>query len=480
MKEPDKDMTNDMKIRMMIPKLSCVLLWTIQAVSAQNISQTAFEIQNTWPQFLAATKLKPQAPSAELRRMLSQIDPARIQRTVEKLVSFGTRHTLSTQDSPTRGIGAARDWIYAEMQSYAAQSSGKMSVMVQSFEQQPVARVPAPVAISNVIARLEGQSSDRVYVISGHYDSMNSDIMDGTGDAPGANDDASGVAVVLELCRIMATKKPKATILFAAVAGEEQGLLGSAYMAKRLKEEGVNVEAMLNNDIVGSSASPDGRKDPYTIRLFAQGIPTTLTASQTQEYLRVGAENDSPTRQLARFVQDVASNNATQMNVQIIYRLDRYGRNGDQSSFLQQGYSAVRFCEPVEDFNHQHQNVRLQGGTQYGDLPQFCDFEYISRVAKVNMAALWSLAMSPGAVPSVRIAAAGMMNQSQMSWTRPKENETIGYEIVWRQSTSAVWTNAIKVGNTTSGGITVSKDNVIFGVRGIGKDGHRGLVTAGR
>jgi acetylornithine deacetylase/succinyl-diaminopimelate desuccinylase-like protein len=463
---------------MIVSTVSALFFCAVQISTAQNVSQTIFQTQSTWPQFAVSTKILPQQPSDELRSMLLQIDPLRVQHIIEKLVSFGTRHTLSTQDSPTRGIGAARDWINAEMQSYAARSGGRMTVEIQSFTQQPVSRVPQPVIISNVIAKLGGETAERVYVVSGHYDSMNSDVMDGNADAPGANDDASGVAVVLELCRIMADKKPKATILFAAVAGEEQGLLGSAYMAKTLKQQGVNVEAMLNNDIVGSSTGPGGQKDPYTIRIFAQGIPTTLSAAQTQAYLRIGAENDSPTRQLARFVNDVASNDATQMNVQVIYRLDRYGRGGDHSSFLQQGYSAVRFTEPIEDFVHQHQNVRVQGGTQYGDLPQFCDFEYIARVAKVNMAALWNLAMSPGAVLRVRIEAAGMTNESKISWAGPRESDVLGYEIVWRSTTSAVWTNAMHVGDATSATVPVSKDNVILGVRAIGTNGHRGTVTA--
>ncbi|KAF2668676.1 putative zinc metalloprotease [Microthyrium microscopicum] len=451
----------------------------ICAVLAGNASQFIFPSPEAeWPRFPEETKLVAHAPDAELRDMLSQIDPARVKQIITKLVSFGTRHTLSTQDDPNRGIGAARDWIASEMRTFAKKSSGKMTVTVPGYTQQVASRITFPVQISNVVARLEGSvDPSRVYVISGHYDSMNSDIINHEDDAPGANDDASGVAVVMELARIMSDKKPHATILFAAVAGEEQGLYGSAFMARTLKSEGVNVEAMLNNDIVGSSTGAKDQKEPYVIRMFAQGLPTTLSSAQTQQILRIGGENDSPTRQLARFIQDVATNDATGMNVQIVYRLDRYGRGGDHSSFLQQGYPAVRFTEPNENFAHQHQTVRKQGNLQYGDLPEFCDFNFISRVAKVNMAALWSLANSPGLVPIVKLNTAGMINDSNLSWNAVKSSDVAGYEIVWRQTLSSYWTNVKAVGNALSTTMSISPDNVIFGVRAVGKNGYRGPVT---
>jgi Zn-dependent M28 family amino/carboxypeptidase len=296
---------------------------------------------------------------------------------------------------------------------------------------------------------------------------MNSDILNYRDDAPGANDDASGVAIVMELARIMANKKPHTTILFAAVAGEEQGLYGSAFLARTLKSQGVNVEAMLNNDIVGSSTGARGQKEPFVIRMFAQGLPTTLSSAQTQQILGIGGENDSPTRQLARFVHDVASNDATEMNVQIVYRLDRYGRGGDHSSFLQQGYPAVRFTEPNENFAHQHQTVRKKDDVQYGDLPEFCDFDFIARVAKVNMAALWSLANSPGLVPAVKLNTAGMINDSNLSWSPVKSGEVAGHEIVWRPTLSSYWTNVMSAGSALSTTMPLSPDNVVFGVRAV-------------
>jgi hypothetical protein len=444
----------------------------------QNISEVAFNPTSEWPISNVGDRLVPQAPDVELQQMLSEIDPVRIRQIIEKLVSFGTRHTLSTQTDPKRGIGAARDWIAAEMQRFADASAGRMTVSVPGYTQRKASRIPFPVKISNVIARMEGSlDPSRVYVITGHYDSRNTDALNYEDDAPGANDDASGVAVVMELCRIMATRQPHATIVFGAVAGEEQSLYGSAFLAQSLKNSSTNVEAMLNNDIVGSSTGDKGQKDPYTIRLFAQGVPTISSPQQLQQLLRIGAENDSPTRQLARFAHDVASNSATQMNIAIIYRLDRYGRGGDHSSFLQMGYPAVRFTEPNENFDHQHQDVRVQNGVQYGDLSEFVDFEYTARVAKVNMATLWSLAKSPGLVRNVRIDAADLGNDSKLSWSRPKSSDVAGFEIVWRQTDAPFWTHVVAVGDVTTATLPLSKDNVVFGLRAVGKNGYRGPAS---
>jgi Zn-dependent M28 family amino/carboxypeptidase len=441
--------------------------------------QDVLQCQAPWPTFDHSTIMKNQEPDEELKFMLSQIDPSRIKAIIEKLVSFGTRHTLSSQTNPVRGIGAARDWVASEMRRMASPSQGRMTVSVPGYEQAPQGRITAPVRISNILARLEGSADpERVYVVSGHYDSMPSNVLDFDADAPGANDDASGVAVVMELARIMAIHRPRSTILFAVVAGEEQGLFGSSFMAKTLKSNNTNVEAMLNNDIVGNPRGSKGENSPHVIRLFAQGIPETASNTQVQQILRVGGENDSPTRQLARFVQSVASNSATQMDVAVIYRTDRYGRNGDHSSFLRQGYPAVRFTEPHENFAHQHQNVRVQNGVQYGDLLEFVDFEYVARVAKVNLATLWSLSMSPGKVPFVKLDPTGMVTSSTLSWGKPHDNNVKGFEVVWRSTTSPSWTNAIDVGDVTKKTIDLSKDNIVFGVRAIGRNGYKGPITA--
>lgn len=419
-----------------------------------------------------------QPPSRELRALLREIDPDRIEATVRRLVSFGTRHTLSTQDDPDRGIGAARDWILAEMRSYAARSGGRMTAELQSYVQEPAPRVPTATRITNVLATLRGSvTPERVYVVSGHYDSRVTDVMDATSDAPGADDDASGVAVAMELARVMATRRPAATIVFAAVAGEEQGLYGAAHMASRFKAAGADVQAMFTNDIVGASRADDGTRDPYTIRLFAEGVPTSETPEQAATRRSVGGENDSPSRQLARFVRDTADNPATGMRVRVVYRRDRYRRGGDHIPFLEQGYPAARFTEPAEDFAHQHQDVRVEDGKQYGDLPEFCDFPFTARVARVNAAALWTLAQAPAAPRDARILTAALTNSTQLVWSRGSEPDLAGYEVVWRETTAPEWTHVIPVGDVTSHEVDLSKDNVFFGVRALNRAGLRGPVS---
>lgn len=415
-----------------------------------------------------------QHPDAELRALLRNIDERRIEATVRKLVSFGTRHTLSAQDDPNRGIGAARDWILAEMKKYAATSGGRMTAELQSYVQQPGTRIPTATTITNVVATLRGSvTPDRIYVVSGHYDSRVTDIMNATADAPGANDDASGVAVAMELARVMATRRPEATIVFAAVAGEEQNLYGARYMAGQYKAAAADVQAMFTNDIVGSSTADDGTRDPRTVRLFAEGVPTAETPAQANTRRSVGGENDSPARQLARFVTNVADNEATGMNVRIIYRRDRYLRGGDHIGFLEQGYPAARFTEPNENFDHQHQDVRVENGKQFGDLPEFCDFPYIARVARVNAATLWSLAQAPGTPKDVKVRTDQLTNDTDLVWTRGTEPDLAGYEVVWRETTSPDWTHVIPVGDVTEVRIDLSKDNVFFGVRAVDRAGHR-------
>ncbi|MFE0171348.1 M20/M25/M40 family metallo-hydrolase [Streptomyces sp. NPDC059002] len=419
-----------------------------------------------------------QQPPRELRAILREIDHRRIEATVRRLAAFGTRHTLSAQDDPVRGIGAARDWILAEMRRHARPSGGRMSVELQSYVQEPGPRVPTPTRITNVVATLRGAASpDRLYVVSGHYDSRASDVMDFTSDAPGADDDASGVALVMELARVMATRRIGATLVFAAVAGEEQGLLGAAHMAEQFKQRKADVQAMFTNDIVGSSTADDGTRDPRTIRLFAEGVPTSETPEEAAVRRSVGGENDSPARQLARFVANVAENDATGMRVRVVYRRDRYLRGGDHIPFLERAYPAARFTEPAEDFAHQHQDVRVVDGKQYGDLPEFCDFPFVARVARVNAAALWSLAQAPGTPRGAKILTAALTNETELVWERGTEADLAGYEIVWRETTDTDWTHVIDVGDATRHTVDLSKDNVFFGVRAVGRSGLRSPVA---
>ena len=428
----------------------------------------------------AVPGLRRQAPDRQLRALLREIDPNRIGAAVTRLAAFGTRHTLSTQDDPERGIGAARDWIFEQLSGYAAASGGRMTVELQSFIQPPGPRIPAPTRITNVVATLRGDTDPgRVYVVTGHYDSRVTDVMNATSDAPGADDDASGVAAVLELARLFATRRTEATIVFAAVAGEEQGLFGSDYMAQQLKNVGTDVQAMFSNDIVGTGDAHDGSaSDPRTVRLFVEGVPTAETAAEANVRRSVGGENDGPSRQLGRFVQDVAENPQTGMKVRVVWRRDRYLRGSDHISFLLRGYPAARFTEPRENFAHEHQDVRVENGIQYGDLVEFCDFGYIARVTRVNAAALWSLAQAPGTPKGVVIDTTQLTNQTTLRWQRGTAADLAGYEVVWRETTAPDWTDALVVGDVTTVTIDLSKDNVFFGVRALDREGHRSPVAA--
>ena len=273
----------------------------------------------------------------------------------------------------------------------------------------------------------------------------------------------------------MAPLKPKATLVFVAVAGEEQGLYGSQYLAQTYQNSSVNVAGMFTNDIVGSPKGDDGYVDPYSIRLFAQGPPLTENETEAATRLSVGGENDSPARELGRFAYEVGTNKYTEMNVRLIYRLDRYLRGGDHRSFLEAGYAACRYTEPHEDYKHQHQDVRVEDGVQYGDLPEFCDFEYISRVGKVNGAVLWSLANAPGSPTNVYVNTTALSNDSQFVWEPPIGGGigVTGYEIVWRPTDAPFWTHYVPVGNVLTATVNLSKDNVVFGIRSVGEGGYK-------
>src|SRR5215475_1105406 len=308
--------------------------------------------------------LSRQAPDPGLRAMLREIDPDRIKATILKLVSFGTRHTASSQTDPNRGIGAATAWVFGQMQSFAAASGGRMTVQQQTFVQPVSATIPVPTTITNVIATLKGTASpERFYVITGHLDSRVTDVLNFTDDAPGADDDGSGVAVVLELARVFATHQFPGTLVLATVAGEEQGLFGSAHMAAQMAAAGNDVQGMFSNDIVGTGDAHDGTKnDPFTLRMFLEGIPTNASASDVSLMTTVGGENYGKSRQLGRFISSMAPFNLTGMNIRLIWRRDRYLRGTDSRSFQAHGYAAARFSEPREIFNHEHQNVRVENG----------------------------------------------------------------------------------------------------------------------
>ena len=420
-------------------------------------------------------------PPGDVRRMLDQVDARSLERYDRALVGFGTRHTLSTQDDPNRGIGAARDYIKRQFDQIAATSGGRMTVELQSYVQPPASRIPTATTITNVVATLRGtdpQSADRVYVVGAHYDSRVTDVLDATSDAPGANDDGSGTSAVIELARVMAPRATEATIVFAAFAGEEQGLYGSNHFAQLAQSAGWNIQGVLNMDIIGSPVGGNGARDPRTIRLFSEGVPTSETPQQTARRQSIGGENDGISRQLARYVKETGENSATDMRVKLVWRRDRFLRGGDQIPFLQRGWPAVRFSEPFENFDHQHQDVRVENGTQYGDLLEFVDFRYLARVTRVVGSSLAALARSPRAPANARVITAELSYDTELRWNANPEPDVVGYEVVWRDSTEALWTHSRRFGNVTTATIEdLNKDDYQVGVRAIDRDGNRSPVA---
>jgi hypothetical protein len=412
----------------------------------------------------------PQAPVADGRvsAALGGVSAERIRASIEKLASFGTRATLSAQDPASiaagRGIGAAREWIKAEFERYAKDCSGCLEVKTDSFTEPAADRIPQPTEITNVYAVLKGtdaENAKRIVLVTGHYDSRNSDPLDGKGDAPGANDDASGAAISLECARVLSKLRFPATIIFLTVAGEEQGLNGSHHFAQMAKEQGWNLEAVLNNDIVGGDKSVE--QDHSVVRLFSEGLPAAATEQEIRRIRGLGGENDSGSRQLARYIAEAGRSYDVGVKPMLVFRLDRYLRGGDHSSFNQQGFAAVRFTEFREDFDHQHQNVRTENGMEYGDLPKFVDFDYVA------------LASAPAPPANVHLLTKDLGNDSTLTWEASPGGLASGYEILWRSTTSPEWEHVEKVGDVRRTSLKLSKDNVIFAVRAVDAEGHRSL-----
>lgn len=457
---------------------------------------------------LAAVLAQPPLPA----QVMADITPERCKGTVERLASFGTRHTLSDTTSDTRGIGAARRWIKSELDEAAKASGGRMQVSFEEFEAPPGPRVPRPVRLVNVVAVLPGtmaEAAGRFYYVVGHFDSRNGDGMDAAGDAPGANDDASGTAVVMEIARVLAARRLDSTVVFLCTCGEEQGLLGAKYHADQAKTRGERILGVLSNDIVGD---PWGREHPlakgqvpetkppapggtvprtagdwsiddrHSVRVFSEGIPRNPPAEKMAQIRNLAAEYDSPSRQLARFVAEVAGWERTALRPRMVFRLDRFLRGGDHSAFSDNGFPAVRFTAPVEDYSRQHQNVterpRLSGGTlNYGDTVEFVDAGYVADVARLNTAALVHLANAPSPPGRVRALTADLANNATLRWVKSPEPDVAGYEVVWRDTTSPTWDHAKDVGMATEATIELSKDDWFFGVRAYDKEGYRSPVV---
>jgi hypothetical protein len=417
---------------------------------------------------------------AAIKQMVDEVSSKNIETTIRKLVSFKSRHTLGDTTSKTTGVGAARNWIKAEYERYASDSHGRMTVQFDTFTQPKSERVNAPVKLKNVLAILKGTDpkDNRVYIVSGHYDSRMSDVMDPNGDEPGANDDASGTAVSMELARVMAKRSFPATIIFMAVVGEEQGLYGSTHVAKRAKAENWNVDAMLNNDIVGNTHGMEtDLKDNRSVRVFSEGVPTIAAGNEKQiaSLISLGGENDSPSRELARYTKETAERYVDQLDVKLIYRRDRYLRGGDHIPFLQQGYTAVRFTEMNEDFTRQHQTIRTENGVDYGDLPDYVDFNYAQKVARMNLSVLANLASAPAEPQNVGVITSGLTNRTQLKWEAPANGKKpAGYYVLMRETTSPYWEKKIYVTDMHAD-IAYSKDNYFFAVQSVDNDGHESL-----
>ncbi len=429
-----------------------------------------------------STRSEPMTVDGRISAALQQVSAERIRSNIEKLASFGTRLTLSAQDPASiaagRGIGAAREWIKSEFERYAKDCGGCLEVKTDSFTEPAADRIPQPTEITNVYAVLKGtdaENAKRIVLVTGHYDSRPSDTLDVKADAPGANDDGSGTAVSLECARVLSKLKFPATIIFLTVAGEEQGLNGSRHFAKMAKDQGWNLEAVLNNDIVGGDKSAE--QDHSVVRVFSEGLPAAATEQEIRRIRGLGGENDSGSRQLARYVADVGRAYEAGVKPVLVFRLDRYLRGGDHSAFNQQGFAAVRFTEFREDFHHQHQNVRTDNdnGIEYGDLAKFVDFDYVAHVARLNAATLASLASAPAPPVNVHLLTKDLENDSTLTWEATPGGRSAEYEVLWRATTSPEWEHVEKFGSVTRATLKLSKDNFIFAVRAVDAEGHRSL-----
>jgi len=414
----------------------------------------------------------------EIEKMVAEVSADSLESYINALVAFGTRNTLSSQTNSKRGIGAARNWVLKKFNEFAKQSSGRLTSKIDTITIQPDGRrVDVPVVLGNVMATLQGTdpNDNRIFIISGHLDTRRTDVMDRTGDAPGANDDGSGTAAVIECARVMSSHSFPATIVFVAVSGEEQGLLGSTFMADKAKMENWNVAGVFNNDIIGSNNSSGTNIINNTkVRIFSEGIPATATEKDIARISTLGQENDSKSRQLARYVKEIGERYVDHLQVVMIYRTDRFLRGGDHIPFLKNGFTSVRITEMNENFTRQHQDVRTENGIGYGDLPEHEDFEYLRKNTALNLANLASLAKAPSVPQQVQIEVSKLSNSSSLSWQAPKSGKIKGYYVLMRETISPVWQKKFF---TTKKEVTLpySKDNYFFAVQSVNDSGNESL-----
>ncbi|WP_413998541.1 M28 family metallopeptidase [Flavobacterium sp. W1B] len=414
----------------------------------------------------------------EIDKMVAEVKAENLEATVRKLVSFGTRHTLSDTKSKTRGIGAAQRWVKSEFDKYALESNGRLTATIDYFTVKADGkRIAVDSQLGNVMATLKGTdpTDNRVIIISGHLDSRVSDVMNTTSDAPGANDDGSGVAAMMELAKIMSKREFPYTLIFVAVTGEEQGLYGAKHLAELAKESKWNVIAMINNDMIGNSLSSGTLlRDNTKVRVFSETIPYLETEEEAKMRKATNRDNDSPSRLLARYIKTTTNQYIDQLDINLVYRNDRFLRGGDHTPFSQNGFPAIRFCEMNENYEHQHQDLRTENGIKYGDLPEFMDFEYLRKITCSNLAVFSNLAWSPKAPLNVGIEVKELSNSSTLVWKAPEGKKIYGYQILIRETASSHWEKSIFVTNTKAE-IPYSKDNFFFAVQSIDELGHASI-----
>lgn len=416
----------------------------------------------------------------EIEDMVKEVNADSLQSYIKTMVSFGTRSTVSSTSDTRKGIGAARNWVLYKFNQFAAVSGGRLTAFVDTTTYAADGkRVQHDINLGNTVATLKGTdpNDNRIFIISGHLDSRRTDVMDGTADAPGANDDGSGSAAVLECARILSRHSFPATILFVTVSGEEQGLLGSGYMAKKAKAGNRNIEAVLNNDIMGSNNSNQTNVINNTqVRVFSEGLPFYDLDKQAKMIRQLGLENDGKARQLARYVKETGERYVDNLQVVMVYRNDRFLRGGDHSPYVENGYAAVRITEMNENFNHQHQDVRTEKGVVYGDLTEFMDFEYLRKNTALNLVNLANLAKAPAVPESVKVEVKNLTNSTELNWKAPVSVRVKGYYILMRETTSSVWQKKIFTTRTDIE-LPYSKDNYFFAVQSVSETGNESLAV---
>ncbi|HTW33170.1 MAG TPA: M20/M25/M40 family metallo-hydrolase [Rhizomicrobium sp.] len=420
------------------------------------------------------TQAADEAPHPLLQTVASDVSPTELKATITRLVAFGTRHTLSDTTSNTRGIGAARRWVadrFAEIGKHC-----NRCLDVETPEQMVQGeRIPKPADLMDVLAIQRGTGDpDRYVIISGHLDSRVTDPMNATSDAPGADDDGSGTAAVIEAARVLSKYKFPATIVYTVLSGEEQGLYGGKLLAQYAQAHHWQVEAVLNNDIIGNTNGENGVTDATHVRVFSEGTKSTETPEEASRRRYNGGEVDSPSRNLARFISGVADHYLTGLSVRMVYRTDRFSRGGDQVPMLAAGYPAVRFTEAIENYTREHQDVRVANGIQYGDLPEAIDYPYLAQVTRLNATTLAALAMAPAPPPSVKIEGA-VTHDTRASWT-PAPGAA-SYRVWWRDTTAPFWTNSQSAGDATALRLkNINIDDWFFGVSSVSADGYESPV----